>query len=217
MPAGNTRHRAQRRKARDANMSDQEDNDIRRNTSSEDEDGGAFDDADTDFSASLIPTADPAVTSLVQSATQQMGLPCADGAALALAAMQQPNSQDAIRFLAAASVKANMDTQQLQQQRILTSNHATQAMTTADLASEGLRNSDVTYDNRHKRQDTINEQTDMSLQHLHSTNEKHQRLIEDLQNRTARLEDMLRRLVMMLLNNNADADQIAEMLRELNL
>ncbi|ROW05161.1 hypothetical protein VSDG_00457 [Cytospora chrysosperma] len=125
-------------------LNDQEDNDRRRNTSSEDEGEKDVDEADTNTNTSLIPTADPAANSLVQDATQQMGFPRADGAALALAAMQQPNSQDAIRLLAASSAKANIDTQQLQQQQILTSNHATRAMTTADLASEGLRNSDVT-------------------------------------------------------------------------
>lgn len=186
-----------------------------RNTSSEDEGEGenTFDTLAT--ATSLGPAADPAATSLVQSATQQMGLQGADGAAFALAALRQSNPEDAIRLLAAASAKANLDNHQLQRQQVLTSNSAARALTTAGLASEGIGNSDATCDNRNKRQNTINDQMDLSLQHLYSVteglNSADQLLLQQLQaaqGRIARLEGMLGRVLTMLLNSNVDANQV---------
>lgn len=155
-----------------------------------------------------------------------MGVPHADGAALAVAAIQQSDPQDALRFLAAASAKANIDTMQLQQQQARINSNAAFAVTTANLASEGVGNSDATCDDRNKRQNTINEQVDSSIrqldssiqrlissmQHLSSTNEEQQQqqqqLIEALQSRTARVEGMIGRVVTTLLNNNVDASQV---------
>ncbi|ROW13224.1 hypothetical protein VPNG_04863 [Cytospora leucostoma] len=191
MAPSNPARRKHRRMARDnPNLSDDK-KDERRNTSSEDEGGAANDNTNTE----LI-TANHEANSLIDSATQHAGLPRANGAALAVAALQQNNHEDAFRLLAAATAKANLELGRI-------SNNASQAVVMALDSNEGVRNSDATYDNRYKRQEEINTQL-----------EEHSNA---LQLRIARLEGMLGRILTLLLNNNVDAAQIAEMLRELSI
>ncbi|KUI68582.1 hypothetical protein VM1G_04303 [Cytospora mali] len=120
---------------------------------SEDEGGPDF---DATTSTDLVHV-DPAVTNFIDNAAHQIGNPHADGVALASAAMQQQCLQVALQLLAAATVKASIDAQQLQSQQDRTNQLSAHAVATADLASEGLCNSDATYDDRYKRQNTINE------------------------------------------------------------
>ncbi|KUI61645.1 hypothetical protein VP1G_08819 [Cytospora mali] len=189
MAPKNPHRRAGRRTARNnMDLSDQEADYRRANTSSEDE-------GDPDFDATTstdLVHVDPAVTNFIDNAAQQIGNPHADGVALASAAIQQQCPQAALQLLAAATAKASIDTQQLQSQQDRTNQLSAHAVATADLASEGLCNSDVTYDNRYKRQNTINEQNDQC--------------INALENRLARLEGLLSRVLTMLLNNNVDAN-----------
>lgn len=155
----------------------------RRSTSSEDEG-----EANNDMANTELTPANPEADSLVQAAALHMGIPNVDGAALAVAAVQQSNPGDAIRLLAAAAAKANLEHRRI-------NNNASHAVVMALDANEGVRNSDATYDNRYKRQNEINTQI-----------EEHNNA---LQLRIVRLEGMLGRILTMLLNNNVDAAQVS--------
>lgn len=74
----------------------------------------------TNHKASTKPVqASHAASNLVKAAAQHMGLPSADGAALTITTVHQTNPEDAFRLLAATSTKANLDTQELENQKSL--------------------------------------------------------------------------------------------------
>lgn len=78
---------------------------------------------------------------------------------------------------------------------------AAHGVTEAGLATEGVRNSDFTYDNRFKRYDKELRRHDEELQRLK------ERDIE-LQNRVAFLEGLLSRVLSMMQSGNIDAAEV---------
>ncbi|KAK7721304.1 hypothetical protein SLS64_001600 [Diaporthe eres] len=165
---------------------DQEDDDRRRNSSSEDE---GVDDNNLGQLATQGAPIDPAVAHLVNHASQMSGAFGADGTAMALAATNAPNAAEALNLLAASSAVANMKVQRAH-------SHAAHAVTASDLATEGLRNSDSTYEKR--------------FSHYNAE-------LQKLQNRVAFLEGLLSRVLSMMQNGNIDAAEVAQMLQKLGI
>lgn len=115
----------------------------------------------------------------------------------ALAATSQTNPADTLSLLAASSALANMG---VERARSL----AAQGVTDSDMALEGLRNSDVTYDNRFKRYDEKLQRHDEELQRLKDKEIE----LQQLQNRVALLEGLLSRVLSMMQNGNIDAAEV---------
>ncbi|KAI7782495.1 hypothetical protein LA080_013495 [Diaporthe eres] len=184
----NTRARKNRRRRREERQAqgntdhdstmdfDQEDDDRRRNTSSEDE---GHDDNLGQLTTKGA-TINPAVAHLVNHASQMSGASGADGTAMALAATNAPTAAEALNLLAASSAVANMRVQRAR-------SHAAHAVAASDLATEGLRNSDSTYE---KRFSHYNEE------------------LQKLQNRVAFLEGLLSRVLSMMQRGNIDAAEV---------
>lgn len=78
---------------------------------------------------------------------------------------------------------------------------AAHGVTDSELALEGLRNSDVTYDNRFKRYDDRFKRYDEELQRLKDRN-------VELQNRVTLLEGFLSRILSMMQNGSIDAGEV---------
>lgn len=112
----------------------------------------------------------------------------------AVAAIDEPSPADALILLAASSAVANMG---VENARSL----AARGVTMSDLANEGLRNSDVTYDNRFKRYDDELKRYDEELQRMKDRDEQ-------LQNRVALLEGLLSRVLSMMRNGAIDAAEV---------
>ncbi|KAJ0113808.1 hypothetical protein J7T55_010052 [Diaporthe amygdali] len=176
-----------------------QEDDGRRNTSSEDE--GA------DPGQSQLTTINPDVANLVNHATQIIGTSDADGTSLALAAVTAHNPADALNLLAASSAIANI--------RNDTANHnASEAKILANLAESGLRDSDVTYDKRFKRyDDELEERATVEELNKKATLEE----LQQLKGRVALLEGLLCRVLSMMQNGNVDATEVGQMLRHLGI
>lgn len=78
---------------------------------------------------------------------------------------------------------------------------AAHGVTDSELALEGLRNSDVTYDNRFKRYDDLFKRYDEELQRLKDRD-------VELQNRVTLLEGLLSRILSMMQNGSIDAGEV---------
>lgn len=112
----------------------------------------------------------------------------------AIAAANTPSPSEALALLAASSAVANMG---VEDARSL----AAHGVTMSNLANEGLRNSDVTYDNRFKRYDEELKRYDEELQRMKDRDEQ-------LQNRVALLEGLLSRVLSMMRNGAIDAAEV---------
>lgn len=85
---------------------------------------------------------------------------------------------------------------------------AAHGVTDSELALEGLRNSDVTYDNRFKRYDDRFKRYDDLFKRY---DEELQRLKDrhvELQNRVTLLEGLLSRILSMMQNGSIDAGEV---------
>lgn len=78
---------------------------------------------------------------------------------------------------------------------------AAHGVTDSELALEGLRNSDVTYDNRFKHYDDRFKRYDAELQRLKDRD-------VELQNRVTLLEGLLSRILSMMQNGSIDAGEV---------
>lgn len=112
-----------------------------------------------------------------------------DGTAFALAAATTaPSATEALDLLAASSAVANLRVDRA-------SSLAAHAVAESNVATEGLRNSDHTYDNRFKQYDR-----QLRLRDLE---------VEQLQNRVTVLEGLLCRVLAMMLNGTFDAAEVS--------
>lgn len=99
---------------------------------------------------------------------------------MALAAANVATPAEALNLPAASSAVANMGVERA-------SSNAAHAVAASDLATEGLRNSDSTYEKRFKR---YNEE------------------LQQLQSRVTLLEGLLARVLSMMQNGNIDAAEV---------
>lgn len=109
---------------------------------------------------------------------------------MALAAANAPTAAEALNLLAASSAVANMGVERA-------GSNAARAMAESGLATEGLRNSDSTYEKRFKRYD----------EELQSLKDREIEL-QKLQIRVTFLEGLLGRVLSMMQNGDIDAAQV---------
>lgn len=128
----------------------------------------------------------------------------ADGTTMALAAANAPTAAEALNLLAASSAVANMGVERassLSTRANSLSAHANslsaRATIVSGLATEGLRNSDSTYEKRFKRYDE-------ELQRLKDKEIE----LQQLHNRVTFLEGLLGRVLHMMQSGNIDAAEV---------
>lgn len=143
----------------------------------------------------------PQVNILIATAHQKIGSSSADGATLALAALQADKPEEALMYLAAASAKTSIDSKKTDLQ-------ADGAAVLAHIA-EGVTTSDYENHKRFKEVEQENSRLRCECQQLHVKHETLKTDLADTQERLARVEVMLGQLLGMEMGVQTDRSVVS--------